>query len=193
MKLTKEQKSNVIFWGIFIALMAFLFLTPWGESTRAWLQGMTLSQPNPNSGKVSDKDEQFIEQDWQLKSTNGEEVWLSDFEKPVFINIWATWCPPCRSEMPSVISLKEKYKDRVDFILVSPDESIDKLKSFNQNKGYNTIFYNSISNIPYQLFSDSYPTTFILSKNKEIKYKLIGAHDWDNENVYKMLDEIIAE
>lgn len=191
MKLSKEQKSNVIFWGLFLGLVGFLFLTPWGESTRAWLQGMTLSQPNPNAGKVVNADEQFIEQDWQLKSTNGDEVWLSDFEKPIFINIWATWCPPCRSEMPSIISLKEKYEDKVDFLLISPDEPLGKLKKFNSDKGYNSIFYNSLSDIPYQLYSDTYPTTFILSKDKKIEYKLVGAHDWDSESVYEILEGLI--
>ena len=61
-------------------------------------------------------------------------MWLSDTDKPIFINIWATWCGPCRTELPSINSLYEKYKKDIKFILVSPNESIEILKEFAQRQ-----------------------------------------------------------
>lgn len=51
--------------------------------------------------------------DFSLKTVNGEVVRLSDFRgKPIFINLWASWCPPCRYEMPGIQAAYEKYKER---------------------------------------------------------------------------------
>ena len=128
--LSRKVKSDLIFWGILILFIGYLFLTPSGENTRAWLTSLTLSSPS-NSIEQSNLQ---VKDDWQLTSTNGNEIWLSELKKPVFINIWATWCPPCRSELPSILKLEAKYKDKVDFLLVSPNEPIGKLKDFSEQK-----------------------------------------------------------
>lgn len=188
-KLSRKTKSDFIFWGILLLFIAYLFLTPSGENTRAWLTSLSLSSP---SNAITQPNLQ-IEDDWQLTSTNGDEVWLSELNKPIFINIWATWCPPCRSELPSILDLETKYKDKVDFILVSPDESIDKLKNFAKQKGYSTTFYNAKNRTPKNLITNSYPTTYILDANKKVILQSVGAHDWNAKSVHEILDQLIKE
>lgn len=188
-KISRKAKSDLIFWGILILFAGYLFLTPSGENTRAWLTSLTLSSPS----NTIEKDKKQVKSDWQLTDTNGEEVWLSDFKNPIFINVWATWCPPCRSEMPSIFELEANYKGKIDFLLVSPDESIEKLKDFAEKKEYTSVFYNAKQGTPSELFSASYPTTYILDHNKQIILKSVGAHDWNAKNVHDVLDKLIED
>jgi thiol-disulfide isomerase/thioredoxin len=189
MVLTRKRKSDLIFWAGFGLIVAFLYLTPWGSSTRAWMGGLFLSSPNMEKHEAN-KDN-FLSSDWNLQNINENKILISETNKPIFINIWATWCGPCRTEMPSINNLYNKYKNDVEFILVSPDETIEVLKEFGQNNAYNFPIYTSISQTPIQLQTNSYPTTIIIDKNKNITYKMTGAHDWDTEEVYSILDELI--
>ncbi len=188
-QLTKKTKSDIIFWSILLLFMGYLFLTPSGSNTRAWLSSLTLTSP----GNVVAENQAVLKTDWQLNSTNDEEVWLSQFQKPIFINIWATWCPPCRAELPSIFKLEEKYKGEVDFLLISPDESLEKLKQFGVDKDYKTVFYNANGVTPKELVTGSYPTTYIISQDKKIILKSVGAHNWNSQEVHKILDQLIKD
>ena len=187
---SQKTKSDFIFWGILIAFLIFIFFTPYGQQTRSWLTALTLSSPQiPLNTNVDIK----INEDWELISTEGKEISLTSLKRPIFINIWATWCPPCRSELPSILELKKTYKNKIDFLLISPSESIEKLSEFAKNNNYSSIFYTSKSQTPEQLFSSSYPTTYILDTNKNLILKSVGAHDWNAKNVHETLDKLIKE
>ena len=188
MKLSRKNKSDLIFWIAFGLILAFLYLTPWGGSTRAWIGGLFLSSPIMEKYDTKDN---FLSTDWNLQHIHNDQMWLSDTNKPIFINIWATWCGPCRTELPSINSLYEKYKNDIMFILVSPHESIEILKEFAHNNNYKLPIYTSINQTPYQLQTNSYPTTIIIDKNKIITHKMKGAHNWNTEEVHSILNELI--
>ncbi len=192
MKISQKAKSNIIYWGIFGLFALFLFYTPWGESFRSWAQGLLLSSP-PIETSMNLEEGEHVKSQWFMHSTEGEEISFQQIDKPIFVNIWATWCPPCRAELPSIIDLQEKYKGKVEFVLISPDETEDKLKKFKEDKGYNTTFYSGHGFMPYEFSTGSYPTTFILNKDKEIVYQLVGGHDWDTEGVHYILDELVKQ
>lgn len=187
--LSRKIKSDIIFWVIFILLTVFLFLTPYGETTREWVSSFILTEPKNN---INNNPQKLLE-NWKLKSTENEYLSLKNIEKPMFISLWATWCPPCRSEMPSILKLREKYKENVEFILISPNEDIETLKKFKTKKNYNIQFYNSSEMIPKKLETESFPTTFIIDKQKNIVLKSVGAHNWNSNNIHTILDEIIKK
>ena len=187
MKLSKKKKSDLLFWIGFGLIIAFLFLTPWGRDTKNWIGGLFLSSPGMEKYDSSDN---FLSTDWNLQHINNQKMSLSDTDKPIFINIWATWCGPCRTELPSINSLYEKYKNDIKFILVSPNESIKILREFAQNNNYKLPMYTAITETPYQLQTNSYPTTIIIDKNKMITHKMKGAHNWNTEEVYSILNEL---
>jgi len=117
MKITKKMWSNILFWGFLI----FLF-TPYGADTKAKLiQGVTYVKTmlfSPSAEVVSSR-ENISSLDLELKGiSNATDMNLTSQKgKVIFINYWATWCAPCRAEMPSIQSLYNDYKDKIEFVL----------------------------------------------------------------------------
>ncbi len=188
MKLNSSKtKSNLIFWGVLFFLIGFLFFTETGKNTKDWISSFTLSKPQQAllKNKIS------ITQDWFLENTKGDKKRLLESNKPLFINIWATWCPPCRSELPSLLDLANEYKNKVDFLFISPNEDLNTLIAFANKKGYSFPFYTQSSAIPKELATRSFPTTFIVDKDKKIVLKSVGAHDWNTKPVHQILESLI--
>jgi cytochrome c biogenesis protein CcmG/thiol:disulfide interchange protein DsbE len=81
---------------------------------------------------VSDPNAEVALLDYTLKDLNGRDVRLADFTgRPLVLNFWATYCPPCKHEIPSFVELVEKYKDQNLTILgISTDDSPEDLKKF---------------------------------------------------------------
>jgi peroxiredoxin len=122
--------------------------------------------------------------DFVLKSVDGKDVRLSDYRgRVVLLNFWATWCPPCRSEMPSIESLSRKMNG-YDFAILAV--SID---GFETSQLKNMIAPNhysfTILHDPEQKVADMYlitgiPTTYIIDKDGVIVDKSVGAEYWDS-------------
>lgn len=103
--------------------------------------------------------------DFTLKDINGKKHKLSDYRgRQVFINFWATWCPPCQKEIPEIINLRKSYpKDKLAILAIS-DESLVTLQTFAEKRGLNyTILqmekamespYNKVRYIPTNFFID---------------------------------------
>ncbi len=189
MTLSRKAKSDLIFWGVIVLFTGFLFFTPYGKNTRDWLTSFALSTPSNTLNNEGSK----INSNWILESTSGESLQLKELKKTLFINIWATWCSPCRSELPSVLALQEQFKDKVLFLLISPSESLVALEQFKTAHSYQTEFYTSDYGLPKELETQSYPTTFIIDKDKRIILKSVGAHNWNSENIHKILNQLTAE
>lgn len=103
----------------------------------------------------------------------GERIQLSALRgKPVFLNFWATWCPPCKEEMPDIQELYTEYKDRVEFIGISspPDDTPDKAKSFVAEGGFDWRFvHDPDSTASEDYFAQSIPTSFFIDKDGVIR------------------------
>ncbi len=130
---------------------------------------------------------------WSLVDLNGNHVILGDFDGQVMlVNFWATWCPPCRAEMPSLDKLYADYGSKVRFILVS-NEDPDPIKEFIEQKKYSFPVYLTLSAPPASMKTKSIPTTFIVNKQGQIVYNKSGAFDWNNKKVRCFLDTLLAE
>lgn len=118
--------------------------------------------------------------EFSLKDTNGMEKKLSDFGgKVIILDFWATWCPPCRQEIPHFISLYDQYKDQgLEIIGIALDQDTGKIAAFTaENKINYTVLVGDGK------ISDLYggiaaiPTTFILDKENNIRKKYIGYNE----------------
>ncbi|MBW8687674.1 TlpA family protein disulfide reductase [Chitinophaga rhizophila] len=122
--------------------------------------------------------------DMAFSDGNGNSFTLSSLRgKVVFLNFWATWCPPCRAEMPSINTLYKKYKDdkNVVFLTVDTDGNYKKAKHFITKHKYDLPVYVADSRIPGELLGKSIPTTVIISKSGKVVYRQEGAADYGND------------
>jgi thiol-disulfide isomerase/thioredoxin len=132
--------------------------------------------------------------DFAVQDLAGKQVKLSDFRgKVVFLNFWATWCPPCRAEMPSMQRVYEKYKDKIAFMAVDMQEKKDKVAPFVQKEGYTFPIYLDERGAAAMMYGiQSIPTTFIVDKQGNIAAAAIGAREWDTPAVYAVIDALVG-
>ncbi|NOT76482.1 MAG: TlpA family protein disulfide reductase [Cyclobacteriaceae bacterium] len=147
------------------------------------------------SDEVSDADEKF-DYEFTIKDMEGNKIDFSKFRnKVLFINVWATWCGPCRAEMASIQKLYDKInKDKVTFIMLSMDRDSDKGKivSYLKGKGFTFGAYQPSGYLPKQLQVPSIPTTFIISKAGNIVRKEVGSMRYDTSKFQKFLEDLSA-
>ncbi len=113
--------------------------------------------------------------------------------KVIFLNLWATWCRPCRAEMPGIQKLYEKVdKDKVTFIMLSIDPDSDKrnVSDYLQNKAFTFPAFMPSGYLPDQLKVPSIPTTFVISKEGKIVKKEVGSMRYDTPKFQKFLEEL---
>lgn len=113
--------------------------------------------------------------DFTLIDLDGNEISLSDFNRKVLIlNFWATWCPPCREEIPDFVEVYNEYESKdVQFIGVS-NEDISTLKSFVEDYDVSYPILIDDANIMGKWGISAIPTTFVFDKNGQIIFKNVG-------------------
>ena len=109
----------------------------------------------------------------------GRTMKLSDLrDKPVYLNFWATWCPPCVKELPHIQSKYEKYKDRIHFLAISVDSEQEAPAQFISSKGYTfTIGYGNEREISRAYNIEAIPASYIIGTDGTIKAQIVGSMD----------------
>ena len=112
--------------------------------------------------------------------------------KVVFINFWATWCPPCIAEMPSINALYNKLKDNPKFVFILADADNDFIKSaqFMDKHQYQLPVYSTNGMLPAAIFSGSLPTTIIIDSKGNIVKKHEGIANYDTEEMIQFLQSL---
>lgn len=131
--------------------------------------------------------------DWILFDMNMNETNFSESKgKVAVVNLWATWCPPCVAEMPSLQKIYDAYGDKVDFYFVTSEEP-EKVERFMTKHGYSMPIYLQRFAAPDKMQSRTLPTTFVISKTGEMVVRETGAADWNSKKARRMLDRLLAE
>jgi len=130
--------------------------------------------------------------DFTIKDLKGNTVNFSQFKgKTVFLNLWATWCGPCRAEMSSIQSLYDKVdKEKVVFVMLDWFEDAKKTSKFIDGKKYSFPVYIVDNDVPAQLNVPSIPTTFVITPSGEIATKKTGTTNYDTEKFKSFLEEL---
>lgn len=112
--------------------------------------------------------------------------------KVVFVNNWASWCPPCIAEMPSIQALKNKLEgEDVVFVMVSFDQDPEKSKSFIKRRKFDFDIYFPGEDYPYP--TASIPATFILDKSGEVVSQHMGMADYSSDELTNQLKKLANE
>ncbi|UCD60773.1 MAG: TlpA family protein disulfide reductase [Flavobacteriaceae bacterium] len=184
MKLKKTQLINIAI----ILLLALYFFTPIGFHAKVYLN--RLISHNPEA--VAERTQKVLEDyDFKLINSEGKLVNLQDYKGDViFINFWATWCPPCVAEMPDLQLLYDAYGERVTFLFIARDKE-KEVSNFLIKKNYNLPVYFESGFTPKTLYTAALPTTFIIDKEGSIVVAESGSADWNAESVHELLDGLL--
>jgi thiol-disulfide isomerase/thioredoxin len=182
---TADTKPRRTWWLIAIGFAIFwvVYLAAFGPRRRAALE---------SSGTKEKAD-----YTWALTDLADRPASLSRFKgKAVFLNVWATWCGPCVSELPSIAKLASdpRLKDKnIAFVCVSIDDSAAAVSRFLEDKGWPMIFLRAgAGRVPSVFYSDGIPATFVIAPDGRIAAVEIGAVDWHEPRVVAFLEKLAA-
>ncbi len=176
-----EMKKRIVkyFWNVLFGLIVLILIIPsWRISFQSQIQRLFMTSIKLDETR---SDTISIQRDqWIIYDQNNHPISFHEFgDKPVILNFWATWCPPCIAELPGLYEFYQNVKDDAYVIAIS-NETIETLKDFKAFQKYNGMIYRSENLLKAFDFS-AYPTTFILAPNFRIVSKIIGAENFATE------------
>ena len=131
---------------------------------------------------------------WTLKNLDGQDVSFSQFKgKVVVIDFWATWCGPCRREIPGYIELQKKYgKDGLVIIGIDHNESQNSasVKKFAEKLGMNYLIVSGTESVAEAFGGlEGIPTTFLINREGKIVHQKIGS--WDHAQYEAVVKKVL--
>ncbi len=130
--------------------------------------------------------------DFELVDVDGDKHRLSDYRgKPLIINFWATWCPPCREEMPSMNRAWGKVKDDVSMLAINVGEDEDTIFVFSADYPIDfPVLLDQSGEVIRQWPVKGLPTTFVLDGEGNIRYTAVGAREWDDDALLEIVKSL---
>lgn len=207
-KKNKKSKKTWIQYGIFAVVAVTLYATGLHTEVIGFAQRGLLatglmnpgveeisqarSNENENKGEaVTMSDPIQADFNFKLIDREGNTISLEEFKgKVIFMNMWATWCPPCIAEMPSIDKLHEEMGDEVAFIMLSLDDDFEKAKDFDKRNGYDLPIYAPGSNLPAMYQSSAIPTTYVIDAKGNLVLTHKGMADYSDPEFKKFLNSL---
>lgn len=132
-----------------------------------------------------------------IKDLKGNKVSFDQYKgKVVFLNLWATWCGPCKAEMPGIHNLYVKMRgEPIEFVMLSidKDKALSKVESYVKNNSYTFPVFMPSGYLAEQLQVPSIPTTFVISKEGKIVMKEVGTRNYDTNKMMEFLKKQAAK
>lgn len=186
MKFVKKNFLNAI---ILIALLLIIFVPDAKAFLIKGLMEVGLYSPKIEKTNPAQMDLSGI----KFSNAKGENVDLSNLKgKVIFLNFWATWCPPCRAEMPSINKLYKQFQSDKDvvFLFVDADSDLPKSEKFMKERKYEMPVYIAASEIPEQIFAGSLPTTVIFDKQGRLSFRHEGIANYANKKFIEFINKL---
>lgn len=126
--------------------------------------------------------------DFEVKDASGKLVNLKKFKgKKVLVNLWATWCGPCRREMPSINSLYKKVNGKAEFVMLSLDDDFNKAINYKSSQALDLPMYYPSGSLPSLFQVQGIPATFIFNEKGELIKSLEGSMNYDTPDFLNLL------
>jgi len=180
-------------WGIVIFV---LYLSGALQQLASFAQTAVVKSGLVNASTVPNSKTPF-DYNFTVKDLEGKKIEFKDFQgKVIFLNLWATWCGPCRSEMPAIQKLYGSIdKDKVAFVMLSLDKDtqLEKVKAFVSSRSFTFPVFMPSGYLADQLQVPSIPTTFVITKDGIIDLKEVGMKNYNTTKFKKYLEGLAAK
>ena len=182
--MTKKVFKELRDWTILAVVAGGLYFTGYHTEVIGQIQRVLimtgLLQPDLD---VPESDYQQADFDLQFVDSSGKSHRLADYQgKTIFLNFWATWCPPCIAEMPDINNLYNELGDDAVFVLISIDRERDKAWAFEERKGFDYPLYHLAGNLPSAYHSGAVPTTFVIDPTGKIVMRREGMAKYNTQS-----------
>src|SRR4029079_17775076 len=130
--------------------------------------------------------------DFQLPDATGHTVSLSQQRgHPVLLNFWATWCPPCVDEVPSLEDLAQRLKGTdMRMLAVSVDDEWDQIRRFFAKGSDIGVLLDKSHDIPKKFGTEKFPETFMIDSAGRLRYYFINKRDWSRPEAVACLESL---
>jgi len=191
---SRSRKRSYIEWGVLIGIFVLLYVTGWHTQVIGTMQRGMLATGliTPNiPGELEEFED--VSREYYFADEDARVQSLARYEGDViFMNVWATWCPPCIAEMPSIYSLYNKFneEDNVTFLLVSVDEDFEKAKEFMAARDFSIPIYHFRTRAPGTYESSAIPTTYVITPDGKLAFKKEGLAKYDTPEFEQFLRDL---
>jgi len=186
-----KAKKQFIELAIYATVAAIIYLGGWHTEVIGTLQRGILATGIFRPDVSMDESEfKRAEYNMPLITLAGERTSLREFEgKTIFLNFWATWCPPCIAEMPNIQKLYDDFEhsDSVVFVMLSLDEDHDKARAFLERKEFTMPVYFLAGRQPGVYNSTVVPTTYVISPDGFIVTEKRGMANYNTTSFREFL------
>ncbi len=186
----RSRKAKILFLGVLLVAMAAVVVTPW----RFFDDGDLLAA-------IEDLDGQWVDRpapEFELRDRQGNVHRLSDYRgQVVFLNFWASFCAPCREEMPSMERLVRNYQDRdMVMVAVSLDEGWEEIDRFMESflpgqRSAMTVLLDEGDETAHRFGTEFLPETYIIDRNGRIVARFVGDYDWGKPVVNQIIEGLM--
>ena len=195
MKKIKEFMNKIPSWAVMLVLFAVLYFTGWHKDIISQVQKVVLlsglmDADVPEVISESETDSYKVGTGFSMKNMDdGQAVLFDQFHgKAVFLNLWASWCPPCKAEMPSIQALYEDLEGKgIEFVMLSLDADTQKAKDYIADNNYTFPVYFPLGKLPGEFQARAIPTTYIVSPNGKIVFSHSGIANYDTDQMKDFL------
>ena len=163
-------------------IFAFLFIVAFASCEEDFAEAPeTLAQETTATTYAEESAQSNPARDFTVYDKDGKEVKLSDLKgMPVVLNFWASWCPPCKSEMPTFNAIAKEYEGKVAFMMVNLTDGVsetqESAQSYIDSMGFTfPVYFDLMSEAAYTYGIQSIPTTFFIDADGNVVASYVGA------------------
>lgn len=191
----KELFSGIRKNWVTTVLFAFLIIMILSPSAKSWLLQQFISTGLFNAKIKTEKPEATPASNFTYQNMNGIVSSTASLRgKVVFINFWATWCPPCRAEMPSMYQLYTKLRNdsNIVFIFINEDDNPAKVNSYLQENNMSLPVYTADDDATGNIFGGTLPTTVVMDTMGKIVLKHEGMAQYNTDSFVAQLKALTS-
>ncbi|MEN3324832.1 TlpA disulfide reductase family protein [Mariniflexile soesokkakense] len=185
MNISKPKLKNIIF-----LLLIVVLIIPQTRKPIQVLLHKAIAFVKPVSVN-EEKLTKITNYNWKLTDKRNTVInFQTSKGKVVLLNFWATWCPPCIAEMPSMQALYDDYKDKVVFLFVTNDW-YSEINPFLTKNNYTFKVYRPASDYPEFFNISTIPRTFLIDKEGNVVIDESGATNWNSNKIRRTIDDLL--